>query len=415
MRVLMLVGSFFPEITATAPFNTDLAAYLVDRGHEVKVVSHFANYPQWRKHPQYRGKLATTEEIRGAKVRRLVTYIPRVPTTLKRIAFDTSFGAAAVVGALSFRSFRPDVIFSVCSPLQAGVAAAILKRLWGVPFVFHLQDLLPNSATDLNMLRSAKAVEMAHRMADFVYKRAAVTSAIGHGFLDALRKRGVPENRLEYFPNWVDPSWVKPGDRDTSLRRSLGIGLQDLLILYVGNLGFKQGMITVVEAAHLLREDRHLRFVIVGEGSDLGRVKERSAELGAPVEFLGVQPPSLLPEMLASGDILLLHQKREVVDMVVPSKLLTYSSAARPVLFAGAERSEGANYVRASGGGIIVAPEEPVLFADGVRTLANNPLLREELGTRSRAFVAKNFARDIVLEQAEAMLNRVARGETVTY
>lgn len=401
----MLAGGFSPEITATAPFNTDFAAFLVRQGHSVDVVTHFPNYPQWRRYPDYRGRLTMMEDVQGARVRRVTSYIPKDPSPLRRIGFDTAFAGAALVGASTFRRDRPDIVFAVCSPLQVGLSAALLKRRWGVPFVLHLQDLIPESATEVSMLRNARVVAAAHRLADIVYGQADLISAIGKGFLETLRNRAVPNAKLAYFPNWVDVDRITAGSRDNEFRRSLGISSDCIIVLYVGNVGFKQGLSTVIDAAHRLRNDLRFRFVLVGEGSDLATVKARSVELEVEnVVFLGVQPQERLAEMLAAGDVLIVHQRSDVVEMVVPSKLLVYSSASRPIVFAGSVESEGARFIKASGGGVIVPGEDPAAMAEALRAFADDPERGKRQGQLGRTFVDRNYRRDEILAQGERML-----------
>jgi glycosyltransferase involved in cell wall biosynthesis len=126
------------------------------------------------------------------------------------------------------------------------------------------------------------------------------------------------------------------------------------------------------------------------------------------VEFLGVQPREALPEMLAAMDLHILHQRKEVIDMVVPSKLLTYAASGRPILFAGVPESEGAKFVVNAGAGTVIAPEDPALLAESIATLESKPGERERYARNGRGYVEVNFNRDRILARAEALLLDVA-------
>ena len=194
-----------------------------------------------------------------------------------------------------------------------------------------------------------------------------------------------------------------------AFRARCGAGERDFLVGYVGNFGFKQQMEIVVESARLLRDRRDVRFAFVGDGAQkheaVALAKDAHLE---NIEFLGVQPREALPDMLAAMDLHILHQRREVIDMVVPSKLLTYAASGRPILFAGVSESEGAKFIVNAGAGTVIEPEDPELLAEAVVTLKANPGEREQQARNGRSFVEENFHRDGVLARAEALLIDVA-------
>lgn len=408
MKVLVLCTAYYPEITALGPFNTDLCTYLVEQGLQVTAVVAFPHYPQWKKAEEYRGVFFKRETHRGVRLIRVPMYIPRHPSPMRRIAYDSSYGLSALVAG-GLLGGSPDVIVAMCSPLQAGAVAAILGMVRRAPFVFHLQDLLPEGAVALGMLSNPIAIKAARALAQVIYARADRVSAIGAGFLDALVRTGVPPDKLVYLPNWVDTEWIRPLPRMNSFRRQLGVGEADFLVGYVGNFGFKQQMETVVEAARLLRDQRNIRFVLIGDGARKQAAVDAASDANLEnVQFLGVQPRDALPEMLAANDLHVLHQRTEVVDMVVPSKLLTYSASGRPILLAGVPESEGAKYVATAEAGRVIPPEDPAALADGIVALQADTAERDRLGRNGRLYVEEHFNRARVLARAEALLTDIA-------
>jgi colanic acid biosynthesis glycosyl transferase WcaI len=409
VRILFLGVQFEPEIMALAPFNTEMCRHLQQQGHEVTAVVGFPSYPQWSVAEGYRGRWYAREDHDGVRVLRVWQYVPRRPTALRRVLFDSTFAVTSVLAALRLR--RPDVVIATCSPLQLGASAALLGALWRRPFLFHLQDLLPESATETGMVSNRRLVALAQRLADTVYARATTVSAIGHGILDVLRRRGVPDDKLAYLPNWTDLDRFRPGQDDgAAWRERHGIPRDAFVAMYIGNFGFKQDMATVVRAAALLQDRPDVRVVLVGGGSDHDRVAQVAAELDLPgLHLLPVQPAGDLPAMAAAADVFLLHQKRQVVDMVVPSKLLTYGAAGRPVVLAGNPRSEGARFVEKAVAGPVVEPESPEALAEAVRALQDDAVARREYGENARRHVEEHFARPDLLERLEQIVTATAR------
>ncbi len=404
MKILVLAVAFAPEITALAPYNTDLCTHLARRGHSVSAVVGFPHYPQWRKAKQYAGKWYAEERYEGVRLIRVPQYIPREPTSLRRIAYDTSFSLSALTASLT-KVPRPDLIVAMCSPLQLGVVGATLSRRWRAPLIFHVQDLLPEGAIALGMLTDHRVIAIANRMADYSYRHAAMVTAIGPGMVDALLKRGVPSTKVRYLPNWVDTRWIYPAPRMSPWRRRIGVDEDTFLILYVGNLGYKQQMSVAVEAARLLRHRRDLAFVIVGDGPERPRIAELINRYRLKnIQLLGVQPREDLNPMLAASDLHLLHQRKEVVDMVAPSKLLTYSASGRPILFAGVTESEGARFVVAGKCGVIITPEDPGQIAQSIMELQADPAARLRMGQNARSYVEAHFTRDRILAFTDTIL-----------
>lgn len=409
MKVLVLCTAYYPEVTAQGPFNTDLCTYLAEQGHEVTAVVAFPHYPQWKKADAYRGVFFTKETHRGVRLIRVPSYIPQHPSPMRRIAYDSSYGLSALIAGGIFGG-SPDIIVAMCSPLQAGAAAAVLAMVRKAPFVFHLQDLLPEGAVALGMLRNPIAIKAAEALAQATYARAVRVTAIGSGFLEALARTGVPPDKLVYLPNWVDTEWIRPLPRMNGFRHRVGAGEDDFVVGYVGNFGFKQQMETLVEAARLLRDRRDIKFLLVGDGVR----KQAAVDLAKDahldnVEFFGVQPRDALPEMLAASDLLVLHQRAEVVDMVVPSKLLTYSASQRPILFAGVPESEGAKFVATADAGIVIPPEDAGGLAAAIVALQADTDERDRLAGNGRRYVEENFKRERILARADSLLTAVAR------
>ena len=381
---------------------------MTERGHEVTAVVAFPHYPQWKKADEYRGVRFARETHKGVHLIRVPMYLPRQPSPMRRIAYDSSFAASALVAGALFGG-SPDVIVAMCSPLQVGATAALLGFVRRVPFVFHLQDLLPEGAVALGMLRNPTAIKLAEGLARAIYARADCVSAIGEGYIEVLKRKDVPKTKIVYLPNWVDTELIRPLPRMNAFRVTNGFDERDFLVGYVGNFGFKQQMETVVESARLLRGHRDIRFVLVGDGAQKQKaVAIAQAAKLENVVFLGVQPRDALPEMLAAMDLHILHQRKEVIDMVVPSKLLAYSASGRPILFAGDPESEGAKFIVNAGSGTIIAPEDPKVLAEAIVARQANPSEGERHARNGRRYVEENFNRDRELARAEALLLQVA-------
>lgn len=403
LHILVATGSYAPDSTGTAPYNTDLCEYLVSRGHRISVVTGLPHYPAWRVPPPYQGKLWLREQRNGVDILRAHIYVPGKRTPFRRILYDTSIGLAAAVRGLLLRDV--DLVLAVSPPLQAALAGCLLARLKRAPLLLQLQDILPDLAIALNMLRQPLVIHLAHTLERFVYRRADAILVIAEGFRANLLSKGVADGKLRVLPNWVEASWLRPQAEQNGFRHSQCLADNEFLVFHAGNMGAKQRLTNVMEAAARLRSESGITFYFVGDGDARVALQEyaRSRAL-TNVRFLPLQPRETLPAVLAAADILVLNQSARVVDMVIPTKLLSYMAAARPVVAAVASASETARLIEQAGCGIVVPPEDPDALAAAICRLRADRVLAAQFGERGRRFAEHHFARERILESWENLL-----------
>jgi len=406
MRVLLLAGNYSPEQTASAPLTTDFARYMQAAGHEVSVVTTFPHYPQWKVWQGYDG-LYRREQLGGVEVRRIRHYVPHRPTPLRRILYYSSFGLASLAPALL--SGRADLILCVTPPLELAVSARVLSLLWRAPYVLWIKDLVPDVAIQLGMLKSRVAIAAARILERFAYKTSQRLVVICQSFQDNLCKRGIPPEKVEVVPDWVDLQAIRPERASHGFRTEHGIGREKFVALHAGNIGDKQKLELLVRAAKQLENFPEIEFLIVGDGARKPAVVAEAERLAAcNVRFLPLQPESRLAEMLAAANVLILHQQSQVSDSVIPSKLLKYMASGRPVVATAAPNSETAIAVGRTGCGQVVEPERPDKLATAILQFYRDEGLARRHGAAGRRFVSENFSREVVLRRMEILLCSIA-------
>ena len=221
-----------------------------------------------------------------------------------------------------------------------------------------------------------------------------------------LRQKGVPERAVVVFPNWVDTGMIYPLDKANRYRSALGIPDGRIVVLYSGNMGRKQGLDVLMEAATLLREDTKIQFVLCGQGAARNELEARASGV-SNIIFLPLQPLEKLNELLNLADIHALPQQAGAADLVMPSKLSGMLASGRPVIATaepGTELFEVVSQV-----GMITPPGEPRLFAEAIQRLADRPTERLRLGALGRSYARRHWDRRRVLasfcQQFESILS----------
>lgn len=407
-RILVMGLNFSPEPTGIAPYTTGMAQFLADAGHDVRVVTGYPHYPYWKIADGYSG-LRIRERQGRVSVTRVRHPVPTNPTGRSRIVAEAAFAVhAAVQGGP-----RPDLVVAV-SPALLTVGAALRWRLSGrTALGVVVQDLYGRAIAEAGALggRGARTVTALERG---LLSRADGVVAIHDSFRDAIAGLGVDDARITVVRNWTHLRGTA-GDV-TALRTGMGWRRDETIALHAGNLGAKQGLENVVEAARLAdRRGSPVRFVLLGTGSRRADLERRGAGVQR-LQFLDPLPDSQFETALSAADVLVLNERPEVAEMCLPSKLTSYFAAGRPVLAATGPRSAATLDILASGAGVQVAPGQPAALLDGLFRIMEDPLGAGRMGANGQLFAREvldaEVARQAYVAWAESLMPTAAvRGE----
>lgn len=401
MRVIVWGINYAPEFTGIAPHSVALCEFLNGLGHDVEMVTSFAYYPTWQKRPEDRGRLSRLDLINGVRVHRCWHFVPAKVSALKRILHEGSFVFTSTWRALTLP--RPDVYVVVSPPLLLGVAAWFVGKLKGAPFVFHVQDMQPDAAVGLGMLKANWFTRCLYGLEAFAYRHAARVSSITRGMLKTFQEKGVPETKLIYFPNAIDLQSDTPAPERGEFRSRHGFAPDEFLAVYAGNLGVKQGLDVLLETAPLLR-DRRIRLLICGDGAQREALAARAREMQLPnFSMLPLQAGGDYRALLVDADLCFITQQAGAGNSFFPSKLLGLLAEAKPVVTVAAPECELALSLGEGGFGVNVPPERAQELAELLDALAQDPPRLAEFGAAGRRYVEqfeksrvlKNFADEL--------------------
>src|SRR5258708_16713327 len=450
MRILVWGINYAPEMTGIAPYNTSLCEFLARRGNDVRMVTTFSYYPTWKKRPEDFGKLYRTDTISGITVHRWWHYVPARVSSLKRIIHEFTFGLPSLARVLTLP--RADVYVVVSPPLALGAIAWLATRLKRSRYIFHVQDLQPDAALGLGMVKPGLFTHTLFALEAFAYRNAAAVGGISSGMLAAFERKGVPAEKRWYFPNWTAATSAKAsavqGERlkeegaDTAdvrsaFRSRYGLPANAFLAVYSGNLGRKQGLRILLDAARLLPARaasaakntfpplaagsdqpfdlqpaisndndgaESLCLVIAGDGAMRGKIEAELARESTPnVRLLPLLPDADYRLMLPETTVAIITQEKGTVQFFFPSTLLSVLSAALPGLTVAYADSELARAVAEGNFGVNVPPGEPATLARELNRLYANRETLPTLAANGRNWVER-FNPENVLGEFEARL-----------
>jgi colanic acid biosynthesis glycosyl transferase WcaI len=413
MRILIYSYNYSPEPIGIAPLMTELAEGLVNRGHEVRVVTGMPNYPQRQIYPEYRGRFCVTEQLNGVTVQRSYVWIRPNPSLIDRILLDGSFVATSLLQA--FRGWRPDVILLTAPPLPVCVPAAVMSLFYSCPVVLNLQDILPEAAIQLGILTNPVMIKVFEGLERFAYRSATSISVITEKFRENLQRKGVAPSKINCIPNWVDTKFIRPMAKfENAFREAHDLG-DKFVVMYSGNIAYSQGIETVIRAAAQMQHLSKIVFVLVGEAKAIQGLQDWCNEeklLLPNLRLVEFQPREKLPEMLAAADVGLIVQKSNVIAFNMPSKTQVLMSTGRPIIASVPPNGPAAEAVTRSQGGLVIEPEDPAALAAAVMEMYQDSERAELMGRNNRQFALEYYSFEQSLKRYEELFESLILGSS---
>ena len=299
--------------------------------------------------------------------------------------------------------WRPHIILVVEPPLFCAPATLFISWLCQARLWLHVQDLEVDAAFDMGILSSPRLRRIVLGVESWLMSKFDSVSTISDQMIARIGTKGVLPEKQVLFPNWVDVDHIYPLESLSPFRKQLAIPESSTVFLYSGNMGEKQGLEIVVEAAQRLVDSKNIIFVMCGQGAVYSRLRELASGLGN-MHWLPLQPLDRLNELLNMADVHLLPQRADATDIVMPSKLTGMLASGRPVLATAFEGTQIADVLDSTG--VIVPPEKVDLFVNAMVSLVENDQHRQQLGKNARKYAVDNLGRDAILARFEESLHK---------
>lgn len=402
VRIQLVTNLFAPDELAGAALFTDLALFLKERGHDVRVTTTFSYYPAWKLRPEDVGVKVRDETFAGIPVRRVAMYVPARPSGKSRLLSDLSF-----LGSLLRRArrpgLRPDVVLTALPMLSQCLAQRFLYAGRGVPRMIVVQDFVVEAALELGILRVPGAARVLHGVQRWALRSARTLATISPAMLAKLQAAVGPDRRAVLIPNWIHGSLR----REIEQQAEAAPPRAARRLFYSGNLGVKQGLPDFLTQFHAAgAAGLGWGLDIHGGGAERARLEAGAATV--PGTRLGpvLEEPDYIRALL-SASACLVTQKPGVGANFLPSKLLPALATCTPVLAVCERTSPLGAEVLEGGFGEVIAPGDASGLAAALNRWATEPGLLAEMSGRARVR-AQRYQRETVLPQYEAELRALA-------
>lgn len=404
MQILIVSQYFWPENFRI----NDLAKGLLDKGHQITVLTGQPNYPDGKFFPGYGFFKRPREQFDHAEIIRAPIF-PRGRGGAVRLFLNyLSFTFFASLVALFRCRKKYDLIFVFePSPFTVGLPAILLRYLKKIPLMFWVQDLWPESLAATGAIRSPFILKWVGVMVRAIYKRCDRVLVQSEGFIEPAITAGADPKRIHYFPNWSENIY-QPAQVNSQPPPSAEFP-DGFCLMFAGNLGEAQSLETLLGAAERLRDTHDIHWVIIGDGRrrEWMQNETRRLNLGNQIHFLGKHPIEAMPGFFSQSDVLLATLRPDpVFSLTIPSKVQSYLACAKPVL--AALDGEGARVIMESGGGVAVAAGDAAGLAEaalGLYRMQEDE--RAAMGQRGRKYYEKHYDRNRLLGKLESWMQEM--------
>jgi colanic acid biosynthesis glycosyl transferase WcaI len=408
MHVLITTQVFPPEIHPTAVMVAELARDLVSAGWNVSVACGLPHHPTGRILTAFKKRAITIEQSPdGYEIRRLwhpTSTIRSIP-----VRSIVMVGQSASTFLMGLTGDRPDVVLSFGGPPILGpLFSASIASIFEVPLVTVIHDIYPDVLRESGKLSNSFIFEILKRLESLQYRLSKSLIVLGTKTRDTLASRvGVDASRVYVVPVWLDPNEITPKPRNLTLRRTLGIDDDKLVIFYAGTVGIVSGGEILIDVARRL-PNKYV-IVVIGGGSAWTTLKtnsDRDPQLKTKLVVLPYQPRANLSDTQSISDLSLVTLAPGRGRTSVPSKVQGYMAAGRPVLASVDKDSDTSELVHSGNFGLVVRPGDVDALVEGVQEAFSNTSRLIEWGRNARLIFEEKFSRPIQTAKLSNILLR---------
>jgi glycosyltransferase involved in cell wall biosynthesis len=401
MNILIISQYFWPENFRI----NDLAVELSNRGHNITVLTGYPNYPEGIIFSEFKNEPKKFETLKGINIIR----VPIIPRGNKKFTLFLNYLSYLIcscfLGLIKLRgiSFDKILVYQV-SPITVGLTAILVSKVKKAPIYFWVLDQWPETLISMGVIRSRITIYFFSCLSNYIYKNCTAILGQSESFLKNIEKKyDVSKNKLYYFPNWAEEIFTSMTSDNCA--PEILKGKNDFVILFAGNVGEAQGFDSVIEAARITKNQKNIKWVVIGKGRDWSRIKQKIKNLKlSSVEMLGQFPLERMREFYGSADAMLICLKSDpLFSLTVPGKLQTYFMARKPIL--GMIDGEAKNLIDIAKAGFSTAAEDHIGLARNALNMANlSKLERDKMGQNGREYCIRNFNRKKIIDSLETLI-----------
>ena len=389
-KVLLVTTNYWPEPTGISVYTTDLAENLTAKGHQVSVLTSMPHYPWWKVPVEFSHLGEGVTSHNGIEVIRAQHLVPPKMNALLRMRFEFSlwWNLRRVSKGLIGKEF--DAVIACMPTVAAGIVGKRIVKKFGIPFGLIVQDLSGAGAKQSGLRGGALVSKIANAIEGSALKAAHQLIVVSPAMRDVVSGFGVDSERTSMILNYSARN-IESVTKSTA-RGKFDLGSEDFVVVHTGNMGAKQDLENVVEAAEILGVNSGVKIYLVGHGNQENTLKQLCAGR-KNISVIGAVPDEDYSALLSAADLLLVNERSTQMEMSLPSKLTSYLYSERPVI--AAVPRGGATWKFLEGVAELVDAGDPKKLATKIEELSKNQSRLDQLAKLGSEFAVKHLDPEI--------------------
>jgi colanic acid biosynthesis glycosyl transferase WcaI len=402
----MVVPFYSPDIGSGAPLITLLCEELIQRGHEVIVITSVPHFKSGKVEHGYRRKFFWKSIENGVTITRVA--VPSLNRAKLRNRF-IQFICFQIGSTLASMTKKYDVALITNPAIETLIPFVWHSIIRNKPTVWSVFDVYPDVGIKLGIFRSKAVIGIVSYIERICLQHSSYVQIISNSFRPGLNKLDVPDSKMALIPIWVDTTFIFPLPHENRFSNEHHLENQ-FIVLYAGNIGLSQGLEQVLTAAEILKNQKKLQFIFVGGGAGLAQLQsEVQQRKMTNVQFIPYQPRERLPEVLASANVSLVILKRGIGFDSLPSKTFSALASGRPIIASVDRESETCRLIQQAEAGICIPPDNPSKLVESILKLMGDEDLCTSLGSNGRVWAEKYHSVRSAANQFEELFSKAIK------
>jgi len=403
MRILIVSQYFWPE---NFKIN-DFALGMSELGHKITVLTGKPNYPSGKFFNGYSFFNKKNECINNIQIYRTPLLSRGKSGRVRLLLNYFSFAIFASLTALIRVKGKFDVIFVYePSPVTVGLPAIILKWKFKIPIFFWVQDLWPESVEAAGMIKNRFLLSALNTLVIYIYRYSDRIFISSRSFSESICEKKVDAGKIVYFPNWPEEIYLTKVIDKKKYSGLMPIGFK---IMFAGNIGEAQDFESIIQAADLLRGNKNVHWIILGDGRKKRWLEEEAERLKMKTHFhiLGSFPVEEMPNFFYHCDAMLVSLKNsDVFSLTVPNKIQSYLAYGKPVL--AMLNGEGSSIIEEANAGLSCKAGDYNNLAKNIESLYRyDKTDLSKMGENAKKYCHENFNRSQLFRRFEIIYSEM--------
>jgi len=397
LKILVVTQYFWPENMRI----NDLVEGLMDRGHQITVLTGIPNYPEGRIFPDYKNTPEKFSDYKGAAVVRVPMFARGKRNITLGLNYLSFFISATIAGSIKLRKQHFDVVFVYAvSPIMVAIPAIFIGKIKKAPVLVWILDLWPDSLHAVGVIKNRMILSLVGRCVSWIYQRVDYLLVQSRAFVENVRhycQKPAHDDRIVYFPSWAENIFSSTASGVPTKHDSV------FTIVFAGNVGEAQDFPSILTAVEQLRNtNTPVRWVIAGDGRAGSWLRHALDN----VRLLGKRPLDEMPALFATADALFVSLKtNDVFARTIPGKIQTYLASGKPII--AMLDGEGASVITEAQAGRACASGDVSGLVSIVQEMAAMPKAqREAMGQAGKNYYREHFSREKLLGELECLFHQ---------